>query len=264
MSPSSLLWHSNCQMLSNIHIHIWVSHQHFGLPKLFALCATSIQTQGSQAVTTLLALSHKPLGQTPPHTPFNPFRRPRFWILDESVNRYLLAQLSSQTQYVHPPNVDPLWILDESWRIKWPLNSPLITNHRLISTSHPSHPCPGRSHDLRSRRHLVDAESCATPWERCWENSISGDDKIQIGSNRCMSMCDYEWLIACKCIYDIQYWAVQYVCVSLILRGSIPTAFCKGNIMHFSKDPYGAFSEASLGSGSLATPSLHWRRWMER
>lgn len=25
-----------------------------------------------------------------------------------------------QTQYVHPPNGDPLWILDESWRIKWP------------------------------------------------------------------------------------------------------------------------------------------------
>lgn len=23
-----------------------------------------------------------------------------------------------QTQYVHPPNGDPLWILDESWRIK--------------------------------------------------------------------------------------------------------------------------------------------------
>ena len=27
-------------------------------------------------------------------------------------------------------------------------------------------PCPGRSHDLRSRRHLVDAERCPTPQKK--------------------------------------------------------------------------------------------------
>lgn len=39
----------------------------------------SIQTQIITGCHWLsLALSHKPLGQTPPHAPFNPFRRPRF------------------------------------------------------------------------------------------------------------------------------------------------------------------------------------------
>ena len=98
----------------------------------------SIQTQIITGCHWLsLALSHKPFGQTPPHAPFNPFRRPRFdmhiswccrfcwftWCCHpwcRWIAYFFGNSRAPQTQYVHPLNGDPLWILDESWRIKWP------------------------------------------------------------------------------------------------------------------------------------------------